>query len=180
MGGGDAAVRAQSRNASASSSTRPRRGHERAAREAAARVPAPRGADSRPARTQREDGEGLREDARLPRARRAKASSRATSPSAARPSGAATPPTFHRKWHEELEVGARGARSRHEAEARRTPRQPRRQRVLHQRLRRGADRHARRLRLGPRRQRAASAATAASSACTASSSRIRSARSTSR
>ena len=42
---------------------------------------------------------------------------------------------------------------RRQAEARRAPPQPRRQRLLHQRLRRGAGRHARRLRLGPGRQR---------------------------
>ena len=56
-----------------------------------------------------------------------------------------------------MAAGARGrarrAGARREAEARRASRQPCRERLLHQRLRRGADRHARRLWLGAGRQR---------------------------
>ena len=82
----------------------------------------------------------------------AKASSRATSRSAAPNSGAG-------KRQPSTCAGSRSSRARWaiwsfsgEAQARRAPPEPRRQRVLHERLRRGARRDARRVRLGTGRQ----------------------------
>ncbi len=84
---------------------------------------------------------------------RARASCRATSPSAAPSGGAAMPRRSTCGGSRSSKPALDGARAGRQAQARRAPRQPRRQRVFHQRLRRGADRHARRLRVGPVRQR---------------------------
>ena len=81
----------QQSRTSASSSTRATAADTGALiREALARVPRRTQRDSRAARPERADGEGLRQVARLPRPGAARASSRATSPSAARRSGAAS------------------------------------------------------------------------------------------
>ena len=54
--------------------------------------------------------------------------------------------TFHRKWHVELEGALEELGLLAKAEAHRTSRQPRGKRLLHERVRRGADRDARRVR----------------------------------
>ena len=152
LGGRDAALRAQPRQRARI----PRRrgivrdeGRDQVRPRAGAQ---PQGGDSRPSRSERADGQGPRQDARVPVPRERKrrlAQRREAGLEPVGPRRVGLPSQMARG----ARVGARRLRPRAAAEARGASREPRRERLLQRRLRRSAHRHARRLRLGPRGQR---------------------------